>query len=255
MRKDPTEFRQRFAAWKDGKKPYEAGLPVYKKGKTPHEEFVEQMGPVLYKELLRTNTPNIDTAYDHMLRQLAYESDYGRSRVAKQQHNYGGYGWNGKTYTTFKDDADFIRHYVQLMNNRYSAAVNADSVQAYGKALKDKGYYEDTLINYTRNLIGMKSLSRSAAAHRQANPNLYQIKPLALTPTAEQMESAPQFQPVNITIPIDRPDFSLVNAAMQSRTPRKLNAWVGSESPAYGGASIRMPSLQEYMQTLKVPTW
>jgi hypothetical protein len=25
MYKDPTEFRQRFAAWKNGKKPYENG--------------------------------------------------------------------------------------------------------------------------------------------------------------------------------------------------------------------------------------
>lgn len=244
-----AKFRQRFAAWKDGKKPYEAGLPVYKGGKTPHEEFVEQMGPVLYKELLRTNTPNIDTAYDHMLRQLAYESDYGRSRVARQQHNYGGYGWNGKTYTTFKDDEDFVRHYVQLMNNRYGTAVNADSVQAYGKALKDKGYYEDTLANYTRNLVGMKSLSRSAAAHRQSNPNLYQIKPLALTPAAEQLESAPQFQPVNIVVPEVNTDYSLQNASMQSPAPQAINAWKGKGSPAYGGYSLRMPSIEEYMQT------
>lgn len=252
MRRDPTEFRKRFAAWKDGKKPYEAGLPVYKGGKTPHEEFVEQMGPVLYKELLRTNTPNIDTAYDHMLRQLAYESDYGRSRVAKQQHNYGGYGWNGKTYTTFKDDEDFVRHYVQLMNNRYEAAVNADSVQAYGKALKDKGYYEDTLANYTRNLVGMKSLSRSAAAHRQSNPNLYQIKPLALTPAAEQLESAPQFQPVNIVVPEVNTDYSLQNASMQSPAPQAINAWKGKGSPAYGGYSLRMPSIEEYMTTKNI---
>ena len=35
MRKDPTEFRKRFAAWKDGKKPYENGLPKYKDGDEP----------------------------------------------------------------------------------------------------------------------------------------------------------------------------------------------------------------------------
>lgn len=33
MYKDPTEFRKRFAAWKDGKQPYEAGLPKYADGK------------------------------------------------------------------------------------------------------------------------------------------------------------------------------------------------------------------------------
>ena len=28
MRKDPTEFRKRFAAWKNGKQPYKDGKPV-----------------------------------------------------------------------------------------------------------------------------------------------------------------------------------------------------------------------------------
>lgn len=35
MRKDPTEFRKRFAAWKNGKQPYEAGLPKYEDGNKP----------------------------------------------------------------------------------------------------------------------------------------------------------------------------------------------------------------------------
>jgi len=33
MRKDPTEFRERFAKWKAGEKVYEAGLPKYGGGK------------------------------------------------------------------------------------------------------------------------------------------------------------------------------------------------------------------------------
>ena len=32
MRKDPTEFRKRFAAWKSGEQPYENGLPKYQDG-------------------------------------------------------------------------------------------------------------------------------------------------------------------------------------------------------------------------------
>ena len=31
---DPTQFRERFKAWKDGKKPYKDGLPTYSGGKT-----------------------------------------------------------------------------------------------------------------------------------------------------------------------------------------------------------------------------
>ena len=33
MRKDNTAFRERFKAWKDGKKPYQDGLPAYNTGK------------------------------------------------------------------------------------------------------------------------------------------------------------------------------------------------------------------------------
>lgn len=39
MKKDPTEFRQRFAQWKNGEKPYENGLPKYAGGKVP--EYVQ----------------------------------------------------------------------------------------------------------------------------------------------------------------------------------------------------------------------
>jgi uncharacterized FlgJ-related protein len=63
-----------------------------------------------------------------MMRQLAWESDYGRSKVAREQHNYGGYGWNGRTYTTFKSDEDFIKAYVDLMTSRYINAVNAPTI-------------------------------------------------------------------------------------------------------------------------------
>lgn len=37
MRKDPTEFRKRFADWKAGKKVYEGGLPKYEDG---YESFL-----------------------------------------------------------------------------------------------------------------------------------------------------------------------------------------------------------------------
>ena len=163
----------------------------------PYDAFAAQIGPTLYRELLRTGVPNIDTTYDNMIRQLAWESDYGRSRVARDQHNYGGYGWNGKTYTTFKDDADFISHYVNLMNRRYKNAVNASSIYEYGKALKDKGYYEDSLEHYTNSLAGMQSISRAAARHRKNNPDLYKLEETVTQPFV----APPAYQPQPLMIP------------------------------------------------------
>ena len=38
MRRNPTEFRKRFAAWVRGESPYEAGLKKYDDGKTPYRK-------------------------------------------------------------------------------------------------------------------------------------------------------------------------------------------------------------------------
>lgn len=65
------------------------------------------MGPLVGQQLSRYGYG--DVAYYNVMRQLAYESNYGRSRVARQQHNYGGVGWNGKTYNTYKSDADLLK--------------------------------------------------------------------------------------------------------------------------------------------------
>ena len=39
MRKDNTAFRERFQAWKDGKKPYKDGLPAYGDGKQTKKKW------------------------------------------------------------------------------------------------------------------------------------------------------------------------------------------------------------------------
>jgi hypothetical protein len=43
-------------------------LPKYAGGTNPYDTFAAQIGPTLYRELLRTGVPNIDTTYDNMIR-------------------------------------------------------------------------------------------------------------------------------------------------------------------------------------------
>lgn len=136
-------------------------------------EFVKKLGPSLYKKLAQRGVQNVDSVYDNMMRQLAYESMYGTSRVAREQHNYGGYGWNGKTYTTFDSDDAFLDHYLDIMTGRHKDSLLAADPRAFATALKKSGYYEDSVDNYTRNLAGMQSLSRAARSHRLSNPELY----------------------------------------------------------------------------------
>ena len=99
--------------------PYDAPLnneyPIlnkYKGGKDDYiNTFVSRIAPLVGQQLNRYGYKN-DATFYNIMRQLAWESNYGRSRVARQQHNYGGVGWNGKTYTTYKNDAEFVQNYI-----------------------------------------------------------------------------------------------------------------------------------------------
>ena len=216
MGRDVTAFRERFKAYKNGKsisEIYDAGLPKYANG-TPnnipaYQRFVEEMGPVLFNEMIAQGVKNPKAAYKNMITQLAYESNYGQSRVAREQNNFGGVGWNGKTYTTYKDKADFAKNYVRLMNSRYKDVIGADTLAGYAKGLKNLNYYGDTVENYTRNLVGMKSFAKALNAHMSNNPNLYNqqipaqepspyiAKPVstAVRPTIPAEQTAPAYDP------------------------------------------------------------
>ena len=206
MRRDPTEFRERFQLYKEGKMPYENGLPKYKNGTggdvPAYQRFVEEMGPVLFGQIVAQGVKNPEKAYRNMITQLAYESNYGTSSVARNQNNYGGVGWNGKTYTTYKDKADFAKNYVRLMNSRYKNVIAADTLLDYAKGLKGLGYYEDSLENYARNLTGMKSFAKALDSHIANNPDLYTVvsgKPMSQT-TAAELHAASQFEPAPVVI-------------------------------------------------------
>lgn len=150
----------------------ENDLQNYRGGKDDHiNAFVSRMGPIVGQQLSRYGYG--DTAYYNVMRQLAYESNYGRSRAARQQHNYGGIKFNENTYTTYKNDEDFVKNYVRLMHNKYDSALRAKSTQDYARALKQRGYYKDSLENYSRNLRGMDSLVKAAYNHRIRHKDAY----------------------------------------------------------------------------------
>lgn len=177
-------------------------LHKYKGGKDDSiNTFVNRMGPLVGQQLNRYGYG--DAAYYNVMRQLAYESNYGRSRVARRQHNYGGVGWNGKTYNTYKSDADFVKDYVRLMHTRYGEALRAKSTQDYARALKQKGYYEDSLQNYSRNLNSMNSLVRAARNHKNAHKDAYNYN-VQLNDLEQDYEDAKNASPIIINSPSTR---------------------------------------------------
>lgn len=174
-------------------------LHKYKGGKNDSiNTFVNRMGPLVGQQLNRYGYG--DAAYYNVMRQLAYESNYGRSRVARQQHNYGGVGWNGKTYNTYKSDADFVKDYVRLMHTRYGTALRAKSTQDYARALKQKGYYEDSVQNYSRNLRGMDSLVKAAYYHRNTHKDAYNYN-VKFDDIVQDYEDAKNTSPIIINSP------------------------------------------------------
>lgn len=177
-------------------------LHKYKGGKDDSiNTFVNRMGPLVGQQLNRYGYS--DAAFYNVMRQLAYESNYGRSRVARRQHNYGGVGWNGKTYNTYKSDADFVKDYVRLMHTRYGAALRAKSTQDYARALKQKGYYTDSLENYSRNLRGMDSLVKAAHYHRINHKDAYNYN-VKFDDLVQDYEDTKNASPIIINSPSTR---------------------------------------------------
>ena len=181
---------------------YDSGkdIPTYKGGKGNYiDNFVGRIAPLVGQQLNRYGYNN-DATFYNIMRQLAWESDYGRSRAAREQHNYGGIRGNSKTYYTYKDDKDFVEKYMRLMHNRYDAALRAKTTQDYARALKQKGYYGDSLQNYTNGLMGMKSVVSASAAHRLNNKDKYNYN-VKLGDVIQDYEDAKNASPIVINSP------------------------------------------------------
>lgn len=229
-------------------------LHKYKGGKNDSiNTFVHRMGPLVGQQLSRYGYG--DAAYYNVMRQLAYESNYGRSRVARQQHNYGGVGWNGKTYNTYKSDADFVKDYVRLMHTRYGAALRAKSTQDYARALKKKGYYEDSLENYSRNLRGMDSLVKAAYYHRNAHKGAYNYN-VQLNDLEQDYEDAKNASPIIINSPSTKQPSTIradVPATLLGPTQEEIKAQQQRDLDQYKQQmydKITQPSLPNILNLL-----
>lgn len=163
------------------------------------QAFANKLGPLVYNGLIKRGYTKRST-YDNVMSQLAFESTYGTSPLALRAHNYGGYGYNGKDYNVYKNDAAFIDAYLNDMAGKYKKALNADTVADYAKELKRIGYFEAPLDQYTKNLIGMQSVRKAAAVHYgqpivQQKPALMAVQlPKSFVPqeTAQAMEESSQ---------------------------------------------------------------
>ena len=207
------------------------------------QAFANKLGPLVYNGLIKRGYTKRST-YDNVMSQLAFESTYGTSPLALRAHNYGGYGYNGKDYNVYKNDAAFIDAYLNDMAGKYKKALNADTVADYAKELKRIGYFEAPLDQYTKNLAGMQSVRKAAAVHYgqpivQQKPALMAVQqPKTFIPqeTAQAIEESAQNafkQPV--LPPVGR------GPQPQSETPQEQG------SPFIFQHSIDLPPIEQTM--------
>lgn len=142
MRRDPTEFRQRFAAWKDGENYWDVRgedmLPGYSGGKTgfynTHRDKWRQF--LISKGV---GAEQADRLSVYFAAQDSLESGGGTSSAARQKNNFGGMQRGGKniSYDTVQD---YMNDKWNMMNKRFSRALNAKTVQEYATLINDPKY-------------------------------------------------------------------------------------------------------------------
>ena len=129
--------------------------------------FVEKMYPIIEQTLIQKgySTKNIN----NILRQMAFESDYGLLPRGNGYNLSGIKAWNkgggtkhsdGNIYRNFKDYSDYASFYIDLLNNRYDA-INAKDTDDYIYKLhhgKNGEKYSSNEKGYVNVFNNMKSL-------------------------------------------------------------------------------------------------
>lgn len=215
---DSEKLQQLLEEYDKDVKSNSNSLPSYKGGKDKFTTFVERMGPKVYRQLHKQGIYN-PYIYDNMMRQLAWESNYGTSPLAISNHNYGGVKSSNTEYAKYKDDDAFADYYVSLIRRKYPQAVKAKDAKSYAKELKKVGYYEDSLQNYSQKLSNMSGVSRAAKLHMHTNPKQYEVEVLLddLKNQSVQQPVSTRVEPPINKEPINKEPF--VNTPIPTKAP------------------------------------
>lgn len=118
-----------------------------------------------------------------LLSQTAHESRWGESGLSKKYNNFGGlkatansqnkvnmgtFEGSGDTrvntkanFLTFKDPSEFYDYYASYLVRKMPKAMQTGDVLSYAKALRQQGYYTDSVKNYANGLkSGYKSVDK-----------------------------------------------------------------------------------------------
>lgn len=263
MRKDPTEFRERFAKWKAGEQVYEAGLPKYGDGKGKHyntAKFIKQYEGFEDSTYLDGNgIPTIGYGFtDSALvkkghitreeadRQLIKEIQRREATLSKLK-NWNNIGEDAKTA--------LLSYYYNYpagfgANTKFMKYWNAED---FDNAIREV----DAGMNDKKN-PGLRTRRLQEQQLLRQDPFLKAPKRRRNGAIEQMMESVPQFVPPIIKAPEPiQTDYS-IRTLTNNSIPATINSRNNGDSPLYGGSdySFRMPSLKEYIErNLMRPQW
>ncbi len=137
--------------------------------------------------------------------QDSFETGYGQNRGAKELHNYGGM-MNRKGYIKYDTDEAYMADKWKMLNNRFSDALKADSMDEYARILGDPSRVGKNYLYYVVDGVPLDQRNPSEAWKRAQTKHMNsyiagmrrhagQSYKQTVVPTTKQM-AIPTVQPI-----------------------------------------------------------
>ena len=266
---DPTQFRERFKAWKEGKKPYQDGLPAYSGGKkskyTKDQEKVIDQAYTYFKNLgyddisiagilgnaLTESSLNPDSVSNSKTYHGIFQNNKNiRDAIVNQYGDYSlasqlkyAHDWNSKSdwVTGGKYAEHTATNAGKFKKKGYQSAV--DAANAWMRL-----YERPVILDAKGNVVGYQSAKERAhnAAEMYSHiQNKYNNQNPVITTTRTgdgnkvmKFDYGQQFQPQPVPKPIPETQYPLSG----SQAPESLSSWNAAQSPS---ATPTIPSIQK----------
>ena len=245
MRKDPTEFRERFKKWQSGEKVYEGGLPRFEEGTDPYNDSVdfisnyEGFSDTTYQKKGDVPTIGYGTTKKKWVNRGRITRDEARQAMMEDlSQNEALLQKNIANYEYFPERAKVVMRDVlynvgpgNLFNKspKFIEALNAGKWQEAA----DQMDWDENKPGFSK---GAKR--RNDARKKMFLQDLLGKKLNVPSDLVKSLANMPQYNP-----PFEYQEDTTTDYSTTNRAGGKLNAWNGAQSPSYGGAYVRMPSI------------
>lgn len=268
MLKDPTEFRERFAAWKAGEKVYEAGLPKYKKGTEGKRRYSRQQEATIdYTYNVLRDAGFDDMSISGILGNAMQESSLNPDAINKS--GYSGLLQNSKAIRdsivdvygdhSLQQQLNYVIDWTNKHGNvtskkhgknlgTYAGRYRKSGYMSAAEAAKDfmKMYERPVILDSAGKVIGYQDehnrLKYATDMYDYINQKYGGNKKTAII---KAIEDAPKYNPPKVRIPKGT-QYPLHYD--NTPPPASINAWSGADAPSQAIVIPRaLPNITEAM--------